>query len=1196
MSEQTVHDHVQIVYAELVYVDEMVRTQLGGAILNLSHATLVEPPDPGSEFSSHTRTDPAGYTSEQAHTHDMIGTLMKEVSGYLAGAHKVVVDRKAQDGPDNYGEYIGDRYDLYAVAKSMALGRAKECHKGGDEESTVNQLQTMFALSVIGDPGHKDDYSADREIRDAVAHGMGREVVTSLQHMHGVIALKRHRWPSSVAEQAKHTQLLLKVATGMDFDDQFQHVQTIGDVSGIEGDPDQELRNQLLSSDLIALAQMERATEGGQEKAATLATEAVKKLAKEQYYQHDRGEIADIITTALQVCGTTDQRAKLEDAFKDVRDRRAAGMNRRYRQNDVMRMKLDDAMVDLAVQGNRDGVMQLVSSSPQEANDPSEFNPEDPFNDIIGFPLSCLPTHISDGEKTAARQMLYDCHIEKAGQLRRTLAEAGAEPETIERLICNTPNPDSAADMPSDFWEIYKHYGQHASNQGSNVLPEMAEYFLGDKVYRLDKAAKTVCDLAQFGVSPEYVTPFLLQKISGCEGLKGEVLGIDEVVEAIRSAGLLLVPEGTSQNRISKARDVIRDICCFTEPLRAVQIASELYGQDVTEQFSLFKELFTQGALFTTARLDAGIVEALQDVKTVAYGGNMLLRDSDVLQTVLASRKDGELKNLFATVQASDTLKILIDFAGPGAVYKKMMKTPSGVSELAQIFDGERGIELKALLQDYVSHDEASVIASLVVTNEDSLQMAANVADFYSRLDFLQKPGIARTINFASHFRLWEEFMATIPEGEQGSAQRKMLIGRLGLPMRSALVNGTFAEDPVQAIRVFSEVAPTGSQQRTELLDRLQRHLLQGLIGLDGDDFKIHSGKFTLPNGQNIRVVNLFSDPNLKEAFTDLCSAKLRGDHERLETLKAYYGGAVQELTGTVSEAIVSLHQKEDFFKREPSAAKRWLSTYASQPIKALKLIEAWKARGLALERGIKDNPKDILGFVAEHGVLLYADQAIKSSRTDVTLDEVQSLSGVYKHIGARYAPQTTLKAIERLIHFRRTKGQLPDKIMQQGLARIRVGAEEFNAEVFDKNDPRGFTIGYDTGCCMTLQGASETCIWAGYEDERYSFFGVYDSKGRLRAQSILYIAVADEKKILVADNIEVNRGTNFSPIIEVYREGLLQIARAQELEFDAIQIGTGYVAHKLIGSLPNAAINYQTPLKGTYTDARNQKVIWRRT
>ncbi len=117
------------------------------------------------------------------------------------------------------------------------------------------------------------------------------------------------------------------------------------------------------------------------------------------------------------------------------------------------------------------------------------------------------------------------------------------------------------------------------------------------------------------------------------------------------------------------------------------------------------------------------------------------------------------------------------------------------------------------------------------------------------------------------------------------------------------------------------------------------------------------------------------------------------------------------------------------------------------------------------------------------------------------------------------------------------------------------MGDTEFVAEILSEDDPRGLTIGYDTGCCMTLGGASESCIWAGYEDPRYSFFAVYDEAGRLRAQSVMYLAKEDGKQILVVDNIEVNAGTELQPISEIYKMALTQFAQERRIH----RVGDSY-------------------------------------
>jgi hypothetical protein len=236
------------------------------------------------------------------------------------------------------------------------------------------------------------------------------------------------------------------------------------------------------------------------------------------------------------------------------------------------------------------------------------------------------------------------------------------------------------------------------------------------------------------------------------------------------------------------------------------------------------------------------------------------------------------------------------------------------------------------------------------------------------------------------------------------------------------------------------------------------------------------------------------------------------------------------------------------------------------------------------------------MNFLAENGTARYVRECIESGRTDITQDQYPRIEPTIKHIGARYDPATSLKALERVVEYERVNGGYAPKIIRAGKALVNTGDRTMKAEIIDGNDPRGFTIGYDTGCCMTLGGASESCIWAGYEDPRYSFFAVYDDADRLRAQSILYVAEQDGKRYLVADNIEVNAGTNLAAVAGIYKEALLGILEEQDVQVDAIHIGEGYVKKGVLDSLPMVMRPVETPLgSAVYTDAEMQRELWRR-
>ena len=158
--------------------------------------------------------------------------------------------------------------------------------------------------------------------------------------------------------------------------------------------------------------------------------------------------------------------------------------------------------------------------------------------------------------------------------------------------------------------------------------------------------------------------------------------------------------------------------------------------------------------------------------------------------------------------------------------------------------------------------------------------------------------------------------------------------------------------------------------------------------------------------------------------------------------------------------------------------------------------------------------------------------------------------------------------------------------------AKVELNSD-WTAEVISRNDPRGFTIGVDTGCCMTLDGVSESCIWAGYSDSRYGFM-LFSKNGVVRAQSLMYINPDVDATTLVMDNIEVNQGTPLPEIQDLYRQAITTMAGNGVFPRDTIRhvtVGTGYVDIDVSG-LPEVPAPVPTPLTNIYTDSAVQKVL----
>jgi hypothetical protein len=148
--------------------------------------------------------------------------------------------------------------------------------------------------------------------------------------------------------------------------------------------------------------------------------------------------------------------------------------------------------------------------------------------------------------------------------------------------------------------------------------------------------------------------------------------------------------------------------------------------------------------------------------------------------------------------------------------------------------------------------------------------------------------------------------------------------------------------------------------------------------------------------------------------------------------------------------------------------------------------------------------------------------------------------------------------------------------------------------EVLDKDDPRGFTIGPDTGCCMTVRGKARSCITAGYELKNAGFVALYDPDGRLAAQSFWFVH-PDSPDKLVMDNIEAVKGRNMHKILGLYRQGIEAVLKNASEHSDAsliryAQVGEGCTKVDLgdldrVDSVPKLD-------DAIYSDARHQRLL----
>ncbi|MCA9330524.1 hypothetical protein KC957_00595 [Candidatus Saccharibacteria bacterium] len=546
-----------------------------------------------------------------------------------------------------------------------------------------------------------------------------------------------------------------------------------------------------------------------------------------------------------------------------------------------------------------------------------------------------------------------------------------------------------------------------------------------------------------------------------------------------------------------------------------------------------------------------------------------------------------EINNIFGASNMTDLIARMPDQVD--RIFKLVSNNAydsQKISDVIAILDGDA---LRTLTEEYVTTEAGSFIMKDILEHEDPVRRAAEILQLYEDLYFIQQTGI--NINFAAHIDQWREFVADIPEGKQGERMRQQVVERLKLS-DMLYPSIPFTEDPTQAIRIFTEVGPSRTLSEAarvkgfELVERLYRaETTRGF-----------------PSAKPGKLAEVFFDDEIAAFYSQLYALKQAGDADAIEGLLSRVGYDSTRLTEApdqdqtpLAEFMLQLRGDVGVLRKQRKDAELWLGQYAKQPIKAVKLIGAWKSRPIAQANGIKDNPRDILNFVAEKGVMIFAGDAMTDGRTEVTPEEFLQYDELIAHVGSTYSPAVTFGAIERIAAFKREHGSYPAKIMPAVSTAVVVGDETYAAEILSPDDPRGLTIGFDTGCCMTLGGASDSCIWAGYEDARYSFFAVYDSAGKLRAQSVMYVVEEDDKSILVVDNIEANQGTNLGKVADVYRTALVEFIQEKKLDISAIHIGVGYTPAEVMKQLPKAPTSPATPLPDVYSDAASQRLLWSR-
>lgn len=279
---------------------------------------------------------------------------------------------------------------------------------------------------------------------------------------------------------------------------------------------------------------------------------------------------------------------------------------------------------------------------------------------------------------------------------------------------------------------------------------------------------------------------------------------------------------------------------------------------------------------------------------------------------------------------------------------------------------------------------------------------------------------------------------------------------------------------------------------------------------------------------------------------------------------------------------------------------EQWLLRHADSPSSRLRKV--WHDRPAALAAGVEDNAASIELWQktgaweaeAEHldaTNLLYDYYGLTKQEMLEDEEIIRQKNELLRVLSV----SDTIRAVSHLKSLKQQR-DWEEKLLNSFKAELEVENHSKNKikytfEILDKDDPRGYTIGEDTDCCMTIDGESESCITTGYAENNAGFMALYGKKDKLVAQSFWYVN-PEHPTVLVVDNIETTKGKDTNTIIEAYRTALRQYFESNGSLITEVHVGTGFSDVSLKSLEPADSI---PPLnEDIYTDAHHQKILLR--
>lgn len=765
-------------------VDPELQAEIGEKLLGLGHVELYDvtqtkPGIFGGGEVEYTKIPEAAHSPEQAAHYDRVGQLIAQAAEVISEASGVVEDRKAARADDYY---YGSEYDVYRVAQDIAFDRASSALEHKDKRAGTRAFETMLAVSLVS----ASVGDCDAQVQRAVELGMATDLLETAQGMHGLVSLKTDSGEthvSSIPAVLSGSADLLRVATNTDFDDQLGHPVKLVRT----GLPDEdiarreELINGLDYSETTALARLAGDQLGNNDRAASLSIKASQKLAGEGYMRSndDPKKIAETIEALVEFAAHSAEPGKQRQATEQLdllRRIRSAGL-KPYRVNNPMSGMLDRAMVRLALDGDKEAVIALMSSSSKEVatntDSPPEIDPELPGGHIspeerefmdsnLGYAVHEECKGVDAATRSAVYTMFLEVHAEKEAEFRQGLTLAGAAPDIIDTIIAYSSDPDSATSIAPEFWQEY----QTITREKGYVSHRGPVYDLieGEHTNDLADKARAVTTLLHGGLKPSQISDFVVRQLKEVPDPEQRAEYIAELVETVQELNAL-------ENSFVHIDSAIRALSRFEHPKDAVRLAKVMYGERAFDNVYRISELFSeryqqQSMISVNGELRSSIEYIAQNCPDDAKK----LFDSGFVEHVLKRVSLERVQEMFQLVATEPVLVELREYGINTQLYSTVLEgdtNQQSIDALNQSYFGDDNHPGLKSVVDMFKGDQPSqmmLLSDMIRYGPDAMiSRAASIAEVFRDTGLFSlmsegQPG------FGSRDVILERILATSPD------------------------------------------------------------------------------------------------------------------------------------------------------------------------------------------------------------------------------------------------------------------------------------------------------------------------------------------------------------------------------------------------------------------------------------------------